>query len=158
MYAQQISSSRFVELCLGMVVSETSSYFTHTSYFLNTVITTFLFTPLDIHTRHHHELRDTSVCWVLFQYTDTRCRIQCVFHDGESRTSTCYFLTPSRKEEVKHSYFCGCPKCIKFYCLNKRCSGSMPLLLQSHCPMQVQISGLGTWTRHSNAQTSETTI
>ena len=44
MYAQEISASRFVKLCLGMVVSETSSYFTHTSYFLNTSPTTFPFT------------------------------------------------------------------------------------------------------------------
>jgi hypothetical protein len=29
-YAQEISGSRFVELCLGMVVSETYCYFTHT--------------------------------------------------------------------------------------------------------------------------------
>jgi hypothetical protein len=53
-------------------------------------------------------------------------------------------------------------KCIKFYCLNNQCSRSVPLL-QSCCPKQVQISGLGTWTRHSNAQISrnadsETTI
>jgi hypothetical protein len=145
-----------VELCLGM--SETSFYFTQTSYFLNTVITTFLFTPLDIHTRHRHEPSNTSACWVLFQYTDTRCRIQYVFHDVESRTSTWYFLTLPRKEELKYRYFCGCPKCIKFYCLNKRCIGSMPLLLQSRCPKQVRISGSGTWTRHSNAQTLETNI
>jgi hypothetical protein len=30
MYAQEIPASGFVDLCLGMVVSETSSYFTHT--------------------------------------------------------------------------------------------------------------------------------
>jgi hypothetical protein len=30
MYAQEISASRFVEWCLGVVVSETPSYFTHT--------------------------------------------------------------------------------------------------------------------------------
>jgi hypothetical protein len=50
MYAQEISASRFVKLCLGMVVSETSSYFTNTSYFLNTLLTTFLFTQPSIHT------------------------------------------------------------------------------------------------------------
>jgi hypothetical protein len=38
-------------------------------------------------------------------------------------------------------------------CLNKRCSRSILQLLQSRCPKQVQISGLGTWTRHSNVQT-----
>jgi len=40
MYAQEISASRFVELGLGMVVSETSSYFTRTPYFLKTSLTT----------------------------------------------------------------------------------------------------------------------
>jgi len=30
MSAQEFSASRFVELCLSVVVSETSSYFTHT--------------------------------------------------------------------------------------------------------------------------------
>jgi len=93
MYAQEISASRFVKLCLGMVVSETSSYFTNTSYFLNTSPTTFLFAQPSIHTWHHHEPRTTSICWVLFQ----RYRFQYVFHVGESRISTLYFLTPSRK-------------------------------------------------------------
>jgi hypothetical protein len=43
MYKQEISASRFVELCPGVVVSEKSSYFTHThtSYFLITSLTTF---------------------------------------------------------------------------------------------------------------------
>jgi len=53
-FAHEIPASRFVDLCLGVVVSETSSYFTHTSYFLSTSLTTFLFTPLASHTRHHH--------------------------------------------------------------------------------------------------------
>jgi len=44
MSAQELSASRFVDLCLGMVVSEISSYFTHTLYFLNALLTTFLFT------------------------------------------------------------------------------------------------------------------
>jgi len=87
-----------VDLCLGLVVSESSSYFTHTSYLLNTSLTTFLFTPLTIHTRHRHEPRKTYVCWVLFQYTNIRYCFQYVFHDWESRIYTWYFLTPSRKE------------------------------------------------------------
>jgi len=40
-----ISASRFVELCLDVVVSEKSSYVTHTSYFLKPSLTTFFFTP-----------------------------------------------------------------------------------------------------------------
>jgi len=35
MYAQEISASRFVELCCGVVVSEKSLYFTHTLYRLS---------------------------------------------------------------------------------------------------------------------------
>jgi hypothetical protein len=50
--AKEIPALGFVELCLGVVVSGTSSYFTHThtSYFLSTSLTTFLFTPLIVHT------------------------------------------------------------------------------------------------------------
>ena len=86
------------DLCLVVVMSETSSYFTHTSYFLNTSLTTFLFTPLSSHTRHHHEPRKTYVCWVLFQCTDMHYCFQYVFHEGKSRISTWHFFTPSRKE------------------------------------------------------------
>jgi len=43
-----------------VMVSETSSYFTHTTYFLSTSLTTSLFTPLAIHTRHRHEPRKTK--------------------------------------------------------------------------------------------------
>ena len=71
---------------------------TRISYFLNTSLTTFLFTPLAIHTRHCHEPRKTYVYWVLFQYANMRYRFQYVFHDGESRISTWYVLTLSRKE------------------------------------------------------------
>jgi len=99
MYAQEISASRFVELCLGVVVSETSSYFTHTHthtpYFLKTSLTSFFFT-LAVQTQHRHEPRKTYVCWVLFQYTDMHYRFQYVFHDGEWRIYTWYFLTPTR--------------------------------------------------------------
>jgi hypothetical protein len=154
MYAQEISSSRFVELCLGMVVSETSTYFTHTSYFPNTALTSFLFTPLDIHTRHCHKPRNTYVCWVLFQYTDVLSFPVCFSWWG---IKNLYVVFPyTVKERVtKTGISAVVQKCIKFCCLNKWCSCSMPLLLQSRCPKQVQISGLGTWTRHSNAQTSQ---
>jgi hypothetical protein len=51
MYAQEISASRFAELCPGLVVSETSPYFTRTPYFLKTSLTTFFFTPLAVRMR-----------------------------------------------------------------------------------------------------------
>jgi len=54
MYAQEISASRFVELCLGMILSKTILFHTHihthTPYFLRTSLTTFFFTPLAVHT------------------------------------------------------------------------------------------------------------
>ena len=51
MYVQEISTSRFVELCFGVVVSEKPCYFTHThtSYFLNTSLATSLHTTLYSH-------------------------------------------------------------------------------------------------------------
>jgi hypothetical protein len=61
---------------------------TNTTYFLNTSLTTFVFTPLTVHTRllrHHHEPRHTKPCWVLFQTTDLRYRVHCVHHGGEWR-------------------------------------------------------------------------
>jgi hypothetical protein len=41
LYKQEISASRFVELCPGVVVSEKSLYFTHTCHLLKTSLTTF---------------------------------------------------------------------------------------------------------------------
>ena len=35
---------------------------THIPYFLNTSLTTLLFTTLAVHTRHRHEPRKTTVC------------------------------------------------------------------------------------------------
>jgi len=49
MYAQEISASRFVELCLGVIVS---TYLTTTRYFLKTSLTTFFFSPLAVHTQY----------------------------------------------------------------------------------------------------------
>ena len=36
----------------ALVVSEKSSYFTHTCHLLNTSLTTFFFSPLAVHTQH----------------------------------------------------------------------------------------------------------
>ena len=82
---RKFSALRFVELCLGMVVSEISSCFTHTLYFLNTLLTTFLFTQPSHSTPLWSE--NDYVCWVLLQYTNMRYCFQYVFHDGESRIS-----------------------------------------------------------------------
>jgi len=59
-----------------------------TSYILSTSQTAFLFTPLAIHMRHHHEQRQTNFCCVLFQYTNLHYNIQYLFHDGELIMST----------------------------------------------------------------------
>jgi len=46
------SRLRIFTVCLGVVVSDTSSIYTHTLYFRHTSLTTFLFPPLAVHTRH----------------------------------------------------------------------------------------------------------
>jgi len=119
---------------------------THTSYFLNLSLTTFLCTTLAIHTRHRHEPRKTNVCWVLFQYTDMSYRFQYVFTMGNQEFPRGFFLTPSRKEELKQGYFSCCLKCVKCYCPNKWCSRWMPLLLHFCCPKPVQINCVGSVT------------
>jgi len=66
MYAQESSASRFVELCLSMVLLETSSYFTRTTYFLKTSLAIFLQMARSSHAtfqlRRRHELRLTKPC------------------------------------------------------------------------------------------------
>ena len=69
---------------------------THTSYFLNTSQLFSSHNPLFTHDTVMN--RERPVCWVLFQYTNMCYRFQYVFHNRESRISTWYFLTPSRKE------------------------------------------------------------
>ena len=65
-YAQEITASRFVELCLGVTVSEKSSYFTHSPYFLKTPLTTFFFTPFAVHMRHFGCVVVTNRDWPTF--------------------------------------------------------------------------------------------
>ena len=66
MHAQEISAWRFVELCLIVVVSEASFYFTRTPYFLKTLLTTFFFTPFAVHTRHFSCVAFTNQDWPNF--------------------------------------------------------------------------------------------
>jgi len=63
MYAQEISASRFVELCLCVVVSETSPYCTRTLYFLKTSQTTFFFSPLTVHAQYFSFVALTNREW-----------------------------------------------------------------------------------------------
>jgi hypothetical protein len=106
MYAQEISAARFAELCLGVVVSETSSYYTHartrarTHTHTHTSLTTFLFTQPSLHMRRRHEPRTTYVCWVLFQYTNMRYHFQYVFHDGNQEFLHCISLLPQGKSKT----------------------------------------------------------
>ena len=71
MYAQEISASRFVELCLVVLFSEIVILLhTHTSYFLKTSLATLFFTPLTVHTRYFSCVAVmnrvlTNLCWVL---------------------------------------------------------------------------------------------
>jgi hypothetical protein len=69
MYAQEISASRFVELCLGVVLSETSSYFTHIHTHTHThiILSQHFSNNFSLHTTlysdgHRHEPRTTYVC------------------------------------------------------------------------------------------------
>ena len=62
MYGQEISASRFVEVCLGLVVSE-NNLTSHTPYFLKTSLTNFFSTPLAVDTRHFSCIAVTNWDW-----------------------------------------------------------------------------------------------
>ena len=66
MYVQEISASKFVDLCLGVTVSEKSSYFTHSPYFLKTSLTILFFTRLAVHMRHFNTVVVTNREWTTF--------------------------------------------------------------------------------------------
>jgi hypothetical protein len=131
MSAQELSASRFVELCLDMVVSEISSYFTHTLYFLNTLLTTFLFTQPSHSTPSWTE-NDLHLLGFVPVYQHALS-----FAVRFSRwgiENFCIVFLYSLKETVKQGYFSGCLKCIKCYCPNKLWCRSLPLLLHCRCP------------------------
>jgi len=67
MYAQEISSSRFMELCLVLVVSEIIILLhTHTPNFFKTSLTDFISTPLVVHTRHSSYVAVMNRYWPNF--------------------------------------------------------------------------------------------
>ena len=89
MYAQEIFAWRFVELCLCLVVSETSSYFTRTPYLLRTSLTTFFFTPIAVYTRHFSCVPSTNQDWpnfVEFCYSLDAEQSGCTAVTNENRT------------------------------------------------------------------------
>jgi len=102
MYAQEISTSRFLELCLCVVVSETSPYFTRALYFLRTSLTTFssrhsqfthnILAVLPSLTENYQTLL-TAVSFYLLMSS-----IPYILHEECSRVCTWYLLSPSRKE------------------------------------------------------------
>jgi len=65
MHAQEILASRFVELCLGVVVSE-NNLTSHTPYFLKTSLINFFSTPLTVHTWHFSCFTVTTRDWPNF--------------------------------------------------------------------------------------------
>jgi len=102
MYAQEISASRFVELRLGVVVSETPSYFTHTHIILSQHVATFLFTQPSIHTRHSHEPRTTCLLSFVPVYQHVLSFPVCFSQWG---IKNFYIVFPySLKERVKKGY------------------------------------------------------
>jgi len=126
---------------------------THTSYFLNTSLKTFLFTPL-ANTVMNRE-RPT---FVEFSSSIPTCIVisSMCFTLGNREFLHGVSLLHQGKSNQNTDISAVVKKCIKFYFLNKWCSRSMPLLLHSCCPKPVQISGLGTGTLLSCARTSQT--
>jgi len=73
---------------------------THTSYFLNTSLTTFLFTLPSIHTRHRQEPRTTYVCWV-FSSIPTCVIVSSMFFTMTNREFLhCISLLPQEKSKT----------------------------------------------------------
>jgi hypothetical protein len=69
MCAQEISATRFVDLCLGLVVSEIIILLhthTHMPYFFKTSLTNFISTPHTVHTRHSNCVAVTNRDWPNF--------------------------------------------------------------------------------------------
>ena len=114
-FAKEIPASKFVELWLGMVVSETSAYYAHISYFRhNTSLNTFLFTLLTVYTRHFG-------C-VIIMNQDRPTSVWCC--SSLLTASFQVYISPlstvSRKEQLKQRYFSGSFKnALEFCCLNK---------------------------------------
>jgi len=107
MYAQEISALRFVELCPGVVVSEKSLYFTHTLYFLNTLLTTFPFTQPSHSTPSwtENDLRLLGFVPVYQHVLSFPVRF------SRWGIENFYIVFPySLKQKVKQGYFSGCLK------------------------------------------------
>jgi hypothetical protein len=106
MCALEISASKFVELCLCEVVSETSPSLTS--------LKTFFFSPLAVHTRYlAASLSLTETDQTLLSAISVYLlapSIPYIFHDEDSRVCTWYFLSSSRKEWLKQRYFSGSVK------------------------------------------------
>jgi hypothetical protein len=101
MYAQEISASRLVEMCLGVVVSEISHYFTHIPYFLKTTPKTLFFLPLAV----THNILAASLSLTETDQALLSAVRGCVLAPsipymsrGGSRACVCFFLCPSMKE------------------------------------------------------------
>jgi len=107
------------------------------SYILNTLHTTFLFTPPAIHMRHCHEQRQTNVCCVLFQCTKLHYNFQYLFHTGELIMSA--FPYSVKEGLTKHRYFFRCLKICKILFTKYKILSLGALFHHSRCPKAVQI-------------------
>jgi len=89
MFAQEISASRFVEFCLGVVVEILTLTHTQTHTILPQNYTNnFFFTPLAVHTRYFScvavTIRDWRTSSVLLQSIDLHHHFHCIVYAEES--------------------------------------------------------------------------
>jgi hypothetical protein len=105
------SRLRIFTVCLGVVVSDTSSIYTHAHthiilppHFTNNVsLPTTRCSHATFWLLHGHGPRQASLCWVLYVCADLRHRLERIIHENKSRNYIWNFLTPV-KERINVSY------------------------------------------------------
>ena len=92
------SRLKFLEMRLGVVVSERSSYYTHIILPPNSTNSFSRHNTRSSHTTLwlclRHGTRQTNLCWVLFVYTNLRHCFQDIIHKDELRISIWNFYIP----------------------------------------------------------------
>ena len=111
MYAQEISASRFVELCLGVVV--TNNNLTSHPHSHKTSLTTFFFTPLAVHTRYFSCVAVTHRDWqTFFQscYSPPTCTIISILSFTRRNLESIHDISFDNERVIKPGYLSGCLK------------------------------------------------